>query len=38
MMNGFRESDDVDDGNEHENDQEPELSNDDIHARIPADL
>jgi len=36
MMNGFRESDD--DDNEHENDQEPELSNDDINARIPADL
>ncbi|KAH8748830.1 hypothetical protein BGZ57DRAFT_806396 [Hyaloscypha finlandica] len=38
MMNGLRESGEIDEGNEHENDQEPELSNGDIDARIPADL
>jgi hypothetical protein len=36
-MDGLRESGDVDEGNEHENDQEPEISNGDIDARIPAD-
>jgi hypothetical protein len=36
MMDGLHESDDVDDGNEHEDDKEPGLSNGD--ARIPADL
>jgi len=38
MMDGLRERDDVDEGNEHENDQEPEISNGDIDAHIPADL
>jgi hypothetical protein len=38
MMDGLRESDNVDDGNEHEDDKEPELSNGDIDARILADL
>lgn len=38
MVDGLRESDDVDEGNEHENDQEPEFSNGDIDAHIPADL
>jgi hypothetical protein len=38
MMDGLHGSDDVDDGNEHEDDKEPGLSNVDIDARIPADL
>jgi hypothetical protein len=38
MMDGLHDSDDVDEGNEHKNDQEPELSNGGIDARIPADL
>jgi hypothetical protein len=38
MMDGLRESGDVDKGNKHGNDQEPELSNGNIDARIPADL
>jgi hypothetical protein len=37
MMDGLRDSDDVNEGNEHENDQEPEHSKGDIDARIPAD-
>lgn len=38
MMDGLHESDDVDDGNEHEDDKEPGFSNGDIDVRIPADL